>query len=502
MLGFVKIKVEPFYTRIEGLSPPQELITFNNTFNNVIACILERIIYITQPDGSKTLPPQPKSAAILNLNTLVPVFQATYLQLFGSPLQMTEMEFAVSRPPSKRRRYLTAVQNKRGLPCTKNHSRIGFFTKYEKLLAKINKILIPRPVSPRNINYHIDLGVYIAPIEHNSYAVVDHLFGHPTIMKGYNADEVGKHAHSLWSIYHKTASLDLDVSRFDQHVSVPILLFEHALYNSLYGDNRLAELLNWQLVNNCGTRTTDGYKLNWNVRGHRMSGDMNTALGNCLVMSLIVYLFKEKYGFKLHLLNNGDDCVLFGEVETIEKVKKCVTQFYLDLGFTLKVGEVNQILEKVNFCKTHPIIGPEGTYRMVRQLDALVKDTVMLGKPQNKRSYDLWRASVSLGGLSLTDGLPVYPQFYRAIGRDAGNEVNFQHGGISTGFQFLMRGMLNRNSRVSVETRLSFQRAFDVDLQTQLELERRFEVFDMSTVWAQQGSHHTIQPILFPQLYE
>jgi hypothetical protein len=56
----------------------------------------------------------------------------------------------------------------------------------------------------------------------------------------------------------------------------------------MFRSKELAELLKWQLQNKGFARTIDGL-IKYSVEGCRMSGDMNTALGNCTIMCALVY---------------------------------------------------------------------------------------------------------------------------------------------------------------------------------------------------------------------
>lgn len=71
-------------------------------------------------------------------------------------------------------------------------------------------------------------------------------------------------------------------------MSVQALKWEHSIYNAMFRSDELAELLGWQLTNKGFARTTDGL-IKYEVKGCRMSGDMNTALGNCMIMCALVY---------------------------------------------------------------------------------------------------------------------------------------------------------------------------------------------------------------------
>jgi hypothetical protein len=109
-------------------------------------------------------------------------------------------------------------------------------------------------------------------------------------------------------------------------------------------------------------------------KGSRMSGDMNTALGNIILMTLMVYYYLQVRGVRGRLINNGDDCTLIVERADILTVLDGLHDWFLQYGFNIVQEPVVDVLEKIEFCQMHPVC-VSGQWTMVRNFhNSLSKD--------------------------------------------------------------------------------------------------------------------------------
>jgi hypothetical protein len=308
-------------------------------------------------------------------------------------------------------------------------------------------------------------------------------------MKGYNAFQQGEMFSQAWSHYREPVALGLDASRFDQHVGTTALRWEHRVYDMYYRDPELRRLLKWQLRNLGFVRCPDG-GLKYMVEGGRCSGDMNTAMGNCLIMCALVYGLLRKLGLascnraKVHLFNNGDDCVLIGEARDIDRVIWEVEEHFALAGFVMKVEPVVTVLEQVSFCQTQPIY--DGLrWRMVRDPRVcLSKDATLLSRQyavQPRLSTQL--SAIGDCGLSLTTGLPVMQCYYNAMRRGGKFDRRYvDERFYDSGFYRLSIGLLVESSIITDAARLSFALAFGIVPDLQVELERYYDNLDLTTL--------------------
>jgi hypothetical protein len=302
------------------------------------------------------------------------------------------------------------------------------------------------------------------------------------VMKGFNLNQVGRIIKGKWQSFRNPIAIGLDAVKFDMHVSPAMLKWEHNIYRSIYGrrNTTLRKLLEWQM-NNRGVGYTDNGKLKYKVKGKRFSGDMNTALGNCLIMCCMIYEYAHILGISVKLVNNGDDCVVFMEREYEERFRSGVPDFFLKLGFRMTVEPTVDVLEGIEFCQMHPIqVGPE--CRMVRNIStALEKDTMVIPNVSAPKTLKAWMGAVGDGGVVATSGIPIMQSFYRCYQRISGgvrNKIGTSTEMSGRGMDFMVKDMQCGDGVILSETRLSVYLAWGITPDEQIVLEEFFDNYD------------------------
>lgn len=342
------------------------------------------------------------------------------------------------------------------------------FVKAEKFNNSVKKHHVPRAIQPRSPRYLVESGRYIKPIEKKIYKTINIMFDSVTIFKGLNAETRGHHISSHWNSFIDPVAVGLDAKRFDQHVSPAMLEWEHSIYKLFYpGDKHFAKIMKWQVKNTGVARCAEG-KARYTVDGCRMSGDMNTALGNCLIMSSMVYAYARKCGIRIKLANDGDDCVVFMERKDLNVFSDNLHNFFSSLGFSMTVEDPVYILEDIEFCQSHPIFDGE-KYIMVRDpRRAISKDCVAIKPLDNDKIMKMWCSAVGQGGMSLTGGIPVWQDFYARLVSIIDGAKPLDDITLNTGMKLMAKGMYRNYKEVDPKTRLSFYLAFKVSPQEQL----------------------------------
>lgn len=272
----------------------------------------------------------------------------------------------------KRARYVRAAQSLRVSHLTAEDSRIDGFTKVENTDGS-TKDPVPRLISTRNPRYGLELGRYLCVVEKDVFRAVAALYHQlgttrtdlPQTMKGYNLDERGRIARQKWDSFSDPVAVTLDGNRFDQHVSADALRWEHSVYDAVFEDDYLRWLLRLQLVNNGRARCRDGSVIKWRVNGVRQSGDMNTSLGNCMLMSVITLEICHNLGISVELLNDGDDTTVIMDRSALAEFSAGLHERYLEYGFSVRVEQTVQDFERIVFCQFSPVLLPGG-WRFVR----------------------------------------------------------------------------------------------------------------------------------------
>lgn len=358
-----------------------------------------------------------------------------------------------------------------------SYGRLTTFVKAEKIDATAKGDPAPRVIQPRKPEYNVELGVVLKPFEHRIYDAMAEALGKSTIVaKGVNALELGNLIAGKWENFTDPVAIGLDASRFDQHVSLDALEYEHGIYMALCEPRyreKLNRLLELQRKNRGVAMAKDG-GFRYQVDGCRMSGDMNTALGNCILMcSMTVNLVKKLEICQYDMINNGDDMVLFVERADLTRVMEEIPRHYLNFGFTMKVEDPVSILEQVEFCQMRPVKIAHG-YMMTRNWDVVLsKDLVTLLDIPNEKRFKQWMTAISQGGLSVATGIPILQAFYEQL--DFGVDVGKirQHGAFDHSSTSWAYGLCPKSSPILPDTRVSFGLAFGLSESEQLVLEAK-----------------------------
>lgn len=461
--------------QVVGVSSGTEMRVHNNCVTNVLRGILERVLLVPTSGGfSRT--PRPLFGAY---STRLAKFKARLLSVLHSTAKMSVVDFVNSYHGRKRTIYERAADSLSRDCIRTRDADIKIFGKAEKHNVSRKPDPIMRMISPRDPRYNIEVGVYIKPLEHQIYRAIADCFKETTVTKGLNAEQTALLLRSKWSRYNRPRAVGLDANRFDQHVSVDALTWEHSVYLAAYrNDRKLQQLLSWQLVNKCTARCPDG-TIKYTVRGTRMSGDMNTALGNCLIMCALLYSYADSLGLlkKLSFVNNGDDCVAIGEAHDIDRFTQTLVPWFLDMGFSMAVEPTVSIFEKIEFCQCQPVFDGH-SWIMVRQPSvAMAKDSYSI-KPLDSRSiYQKWVGAVGECGASLSGGIPINQEFYQCFIRASHGRILRNDLLLDTGFHQMARGLHRRVGDITPAARASFALAFDIIPDLQLEIERLLAKF-------------------------
>jgi hypothetical protein len=323
----------------------------------------------------------------------------------------------------------------------------------------------------------LEVGRYLKLFEKELCRGFRRLFNYEVILKGLNADSVAAALYTNWCSFVDPVAIGLDASRFDQHVSVAALRYEHSVYNQVFRSKELRNLLQWQLRNRGFGRVADTL-VSYEIEGCRMSGDINTGMGNCLIMSSIVLAYLESVGVNARLSNNGDDCVVFLERKDLALLDG-IEQWFTDFGFKLKKEPMVDVFERVEFCQAQPVL-VGSAYRMVRNpWTAMSKDCVSVLGWANLGEFNTWRDAIGGCGLELTRGVPVWESFYRSI-QHSGDLKGGKESVYDSGLGFMARGV--KHAVVTAEGRASFWRAFGITPDLQIAMEQCWPGIEYTTL--------------------
>lgn len=436
-----------------------------NTLKNLARGVVERVFYVSRGEGLARAP-QPLPGVFTRL---AGVRQRLLRATRSTPIVPRE-EYSGLYVGRKRGIYERAYESLMVRAVCVRDAWVNTFVKAEKVNFQKKGDPAPRVIQPRSPRYNLEVGRYLKLFEKELCAGFCRVWGYPVVLKGLNAHEVGGWLAAHWGEFRRPVGVGLDASRFDQHVSLDALRFEHSVYNSVFRSPELARLLRHQLRNH-GIARVEGKRVDYDVDGRRMSGDINTGMGNCLLMASMVIAYCEHVGIKFRLANNGDDCVVFCEADDLPRLDG-IDRWMLDFGFTLTREEPVFVLEQVEFCQARPVCCSTG-WRMVRDpRTAMSKDCVSLLGWDSATAFATWAAAIGGCGLSLTCGVPVWEAWYRRLVRIGGVAATGAAEVVwDSGLGYMARGV--PAGSVDAVARVSFYRAFGIlpDLQEALEAE-------------------------------
>lgn len=447
-----------------------EYLVHNSSLVNVVRGLVERVFCVMSKTGELVRPPRPLSGAF---TTKLGDIGLQLSRSVGHCHQWTRQQFVDSYTGPRRASYGRAAATLDSTPLTIRDSYLSTFVKAEKINCTLKPDPAPRVIQPRGQRYNIEVGRYLKPLEPLLMKAIDRLWGSPTAIKGYTVEKVASILNSKRLRFRHPVFVGLDASRFDQHCSKEALQWEHSVYNEIFHDPYLAELLSWQLLNRGTAYTHDG-KAKYQVEGCRMSGDMNTSMGNYLIMSCLCYAFLRDVGLSAELMNCGDDCVLILEHSDLGKLKT-LPAWFIKMGYTMKVEPYVEDMEKVEFCQMHPVHTSRG-WVMVRRPDTvLTKDCCVVRGGLSVDQLSDWLGAQRVGGLALAGDVPVLSTFYKCFpAKDSDMESDY-----AAPHKFRAG---QQCGSINSETRYSFWLAFGLTPDDQVALEEELARFKFSTV--------------------
>lgn len=375
---------------------------------------------------------------------------------------------------SRRRRYEQAYAHLQSLALTRvRHARISSFVKSEKFNPNDKVNPDPRMIQARTPEYGLEIARYLKPIEHWIYRLKGPL-GLRMIAKGLNQRQRAELLLEKMARFSSPVVMSLDCSRWDKHCTREVLLIEHAFYLRACHDPVFQQLLSWQLDNRCCTNNGVRYA----VEGGRMSGDMNTALGNCVLAVIMAYAAMADVDY-WDILDDGDDLLLICEESVYSVIKDTLARTFLTFGQELKVENVARRVEDVIFCQSR-VVWSEGPI-FVRDWRKVLSHAACgvshWGEPSMVRPM---LTTVGLCELALNAGVPILQSFAESLIRNGRGSLP-RLVDVDRGYEARIKAEIGelslaalqavRARPITSEARVAFMCAFGVSTAEQLWIE-------------------------------
>lgn len=446
--------------------------THNNSLDNLIRGVGERVLYT---DRACTPCVKPKPGIFVNRCAS---YMRTVASYIGRQSPVSRQEFVNYYKGPRRALYQVAADGLVSKPIRPRDAYLSTFIKAEKVNLSVKPDPAPRVIQPRKPRFNVELGKYLLPLEHKVYDAIDKLFKSPTVMSKYNSFEQAAILKAKWDKFKDPVCVGMDASRFDQHVSRQALMFEHWFYKTVFGrDKFLSMLLKWQITNIGYAVAADGW-FKYTKVGSRMSGDMNTSLGNKFLMCLMAFAFVSSKPVEIEFVNNGDDCLLILEKKHLKTLNN-LEHYFKKFGFKIVREAPVYEFEHIEFCQCKPIYC-NGIYRMIRNVKTcLLKDVTSVNLGHDVEAFQRWLNDVANCGLSFAADIPVLGSYYRMLQRFGRKGKLLRSRGL-----FDCYGTLSRNAHIDFDQpddagRYSFWKQTGISPDAQLELEKYFD----NSVW-------------------
>lgn len=223
-------------------------------------------------------------------------------------------------------------------------------------------------------------------------------------------------------------------------------------------------------IDNVG-RTSAGIR--YKSYGKRMSGDLNTALGNCLINLIVIYCVFRDVHFDVML--DGDDSIIIVEDGNQHVASE---KIFLEYGFRTKLA-FHKDVQDVEFCQSKLVWLSDGP-SFVRK-----PEKVLLGLGctfQHHRAIRQYVATVGMAESIVGRGVPINYFAGLALVKAAGcvPSEKFRREVFSKeGYEY---GRIDTTDRyISHNVRLSYARAFGISPSEQLSIEASFS--DYKVEW-------------------
>lgn len=397
---------------------------------------------------------------------------------------------------AKRRRYELAAERYISEGVTYRDAVVDLFVKSEATMVK-EEFKAPRAIQPRSYVYGVAIAQYVKPAEHMIYHVKGYCQkGVPesrVIAKGLSQTARARLLAEKSSNFSNPVWMTLDASRFDLHVNKEQLRVEHGVYLHCVDDPEFRRLLNMQLVNHGRVRE---HGIKYTSDGGRMSGDMNTAVGNCVLMLLMCNEALERADIhKYDVLDDGDDIVVILEKGDELKLQSSVKATFLEFGHEVKIENVAYAFEDLEWCQCHPVQVDQGVWKLVRDPGKILGKGLSGTKYFNNPDEGTRRKLVHSLGLCegiLNTGVPVLQAYGRACVRWANTQDCLKLDTVDLltdriGKELGVRGVIDPrkyahylDAEITPTARESFERAFGISVQEQYSLEEVLDGLELS----------------------
>lgn len=373
------------------------------------------------------------------------------------PVHPIGLDAVLAHVPSRKKRlYRSAAMSLLVREVDGRDAEVKMFVKQDRYDAQEIVDKEPRAIQYRSPRYNLCLQQFLHPFERAYYNTTTAERGGP--VKGKNSWERASLYNDALINFVDPIVLSLDFKKFDAHLQPEMLHEEHKAYLRSMPYDELRLLLNMQHKNKC--RTQGG--LRYYVDGTRMSGDVNTGLGNTMLAQAFVEAWAVHHGIKIVCFVDGDDVIII-----MERGRVPSFEFFLELGMeaTVEVLEVPHLTH----CQSK-IIRVGKRARMVRNPLRAISHGCCTVRNYPPSLMPGLLAAMGMSELACSNGLPILQEWALA-------QIRVANSPAWTKFDEDIAWRAKREGRavslaISSEAREDFEEKFGISISTQLAYEK------------------------------
>jgi hypothetical protein len=368
-----------------------------------------------------------------------------------------------------RAKYQYAQQEYHNQGVQSYHSRLTLFPKDDLEMGVPEKA--PRAIQFRHPVFMLEQARYTKSIEKWFYTIKDQ----------FNTKIIGKSdPFTIAKILMEKAGnftdpifLLLDASKFDSCVDIEWLKFCTEFYLTLFPKiyhRKIRWLWSKTYVNYGSTKQGLKYKTN----GTRMSGDMDTGLGNSIIMYTMLISYLARVGIsKYSVLVNGDDSIVV--IEKKDEIKSQDLTYFKEAGFNMKY-EVAYEIGKAEFCQSR-LIETDYGYTMARNPYRVMGRTSWTTTARKKKYYRAFINTLGLCERAASWGVPIASVMATKMIKVANTDKQvYLSPWVRENYNNMKKWWKNGEPVISLNTRLSFADAWDISCEEQIRLENSIKV--------------------------
>jgi len=375
-----------------------------------------------------------------------------------------------------RAKYFDAQQRYHEVGLLDKHSKVTLFCKDDLEMGRPSKA--PRAIQYRDSIFALEQGRFTKPIERWFYHLRDQ-FG--TIIVGKSDPfSIAQALRDKSSHFCDPVYLMLDASKFDSCVDILWLQVCLSVYLRLF-PKRFHRTINyiWKKTFINRGRTRKG--LRFKTHGTRMSGDMDTGLGNSSVhitthssaMCLMLTHYLTSHGIRHSLLVNGDDSLVV--IARSDLAKATDISCFKTFGFNMKF-EVAHTIGKAEFCQSRYMESDYGP-TMARKPARVMGRTSWTTKEYGPSKTRAFINTLGLCERAASFGVPIASTMATRMIEAASTKKMVEiNPWLRDQYLKFKRPWKIGHPDISLEARLSFQEAWDISPEEQIDIENSIKV--------------------------